>query len=354
MINDKGILIRNIYYMLTYAFQELRKNNYDEISKEDFEYIQDLFAEILYKGISYQLKQGLYREYISCKDTLSVLKGKLDIGETIKNRIRHKNTLSCEYDDLSEDNTFNQILKTTAGILIREKAVGPKRKNLLKSLMPFFNGVSEIDPFNIHWNMLRFQRNNQTYKMLMNICYFILDGMLMTTESGAYKMATFSDDHMNRLFEKFVLEYYCHHFPRLSAYPDQISWDITDRDTAAIDFLPSMKTDITLHNGDRTLIIDTKYYGRMMQEQFDKQTIHSGNLYQIFTYVKNLDKDNTGLVSGMLLYARTQEEIAPDLDATFGKNRILVRTLDLNCDFPAIEAQLKEIAALISMTSSSC
>ena len=64
MINDKGILIRNIYYMLSYAFQELRKNNYDEISKEDFEHIQDLFAEILFKGISYQLKQGLYREYI--------------------------------------------------------------------------------------------------------------------------------------------------------------------------------------------------------------------------------------------------------------------------------------------------
>ena len=54
MINDKGILIRNVYHMLTYAFQELRKNNYDNISEEDFEYIQDLFAEILYRGISYQ------------------------------------------------------------------------------------------------------------------------------------------------------------------------------------------------------------------------------------------------------------------------------------------------------------
>jgi 5-methylcytosine-specific restriction enzyme subunit McrC len=86
----------------------------------------------------------------------------------------------------------------------------------------------------------------------------------------------------------------------------------------------------------------------MMQEQFDKQTIHSGNLYQIFTYVKNLDKDNTGLVSGMLLYARTQEEIAPDLDATFGKNRILVRTLDLNCDFFKIQEQLDDFVTFIN------
>ena len=346
MINDKGILIRNIYYMLSYAFQELRKNNYDEISKEDFEYIQDLFAEILYKGISYQLKQGLYREYVERHDTLSVLRGKLDMVETIKNRVRRKQVLSCEFDELSEDNVFNRILKTTAGLLIREKTVSSRRKNQLKSILPFFDGVATVDPFNIHWNMLRFQRNNQTYKMLMNICYFILDGMLMTTEAGSYKMATFSDDHMNRLFEKFVLEYYRVHHKGLSAYPDNIQWNITNPEDAIIDFLPSMRTDITLHNGGRTLIIDTKYYGRMMQEQFDKQTIHSGNLYQIFTYVKNLDKDNTGLVSGMLLYAKTQEAISPDLDATFGRNRIMVRTLDLNCDFAAIRVQLDEIASL--------
>ena len=126
-----------------------------------------------------------------------------------------------------------------------------------------------------------------------------------------------------------------------------ITWNITDTEDAVIDFLPSMKTDITLHKGDRTLIIDTKYYGQMMQEQFDKQTIHSGNLYQIFTYVKNLDKDNTGLVSGMLLYARTQESIAPDLDAHFGPNRIMVRTLDLNQDFSGIRKQLDGFASTL-------
>ena len=35
MTNDKGILIRNIYYMLAYAFQELRQNNYAEIAGEE-------------------------------------------------------------------------------------------------------------------------------------------------------------------------------------------------------------------------------------------------------------------------------------------------------------------------------
>lgn len=64
MTKDKTILIRNIYYMLSYAFSELKKNNYEHIAKEEFDHIQDLFAEILYKGVSAQLKRGLHRKYV--------------------------------------------------------------------------------------------------------------------------------------------------------------------------------------------------------------------------------------------------------------------------------------------------
>ena len=35
---------------------------------------------------------------------------------------------------------------------------------------------------------------------------FVLDSLLLTTDKGEYKMATFLDDHrMSQLFEKFVL-----------------------------------------------------------------------------------------------------------------------------------------------------
>lgn len=50
MTSDKGILIQNIYYMLTYAFQVLKQENYKEVAAEEFERIQDLFAAILARG----------------------------------------------------------------------------------------------------------------------------------------------------------------------------------------------------------------------------------------------------------------------------------------------------------------
>ena len=117
MTTDKGIFIQNIYYMLSYAYQVLQQQDYQCIASEKFERIDDLFAAILAKGVSRQLKQGLYREYVSRSETRSVLRGKLDLPQTIKTRIQHKPQVACTFDELSEDNLYNQILKTTLHVL---------------------------------------------------------------------------------------------------------------------------------------------------------------------------------------------------------------------------------------------
>ena len=111
MDNGKSIIISNIYYMLTYAFQVLHQSNYDEITTEPFDNVQDLFAAILSKGIAQQLKQGLHREYIETTEDLTVMHGKLDFNRTIRNMAQNKKQLTCEYDELSENNIFNQIIK---------------------------------------------------------------------------------------------------------------------------------------------------------------------------------------------------------------------------------------------------
>lgn len=346
MTKDKGILIRNIYYMLAYAFQVLRQKNYDDVRAEAFDDIQDLFAVILTKGVSQQLKQGLHREYITKNEDLPEMRGKLDIHGTIKNQIQRKKILSCEYDELSVNNIFNQILKTTITILVRDSGVKKPHKSDLKKVILFFDDVDSIDPLIIRWDSLMYKRNNKNYEMLMNVCYFVLDGMIQTTEKGNYKMASFSDEHMHKLYEKFVLEYFKRHHVYLSeARAAQVKWDLSaGTEESMIHFLPIMQTDIFLRYKERILIIDTKYYGHTMQMQYDKATLHSGNVYQIFTYVKNQDAANTGNVSGMLLYAKTEEVITPDSSYVMGKNRISVKTLDLNKEFKLIAAQLDKIA----------
>ena len=103
-----------------------------------------------------------------------------------------------------------------------------------------------------------------------------------------------------------------------------------------------MQSDISIwDNNGNTLIIDTKYYTHTMtSSQYEKKTLHSNNLYQIFTYVKNKDVANTGNVSGMLLYAKTNEDIVPDEKFVMGGNKMQVKTLDLNQNFENISQQL--------------
>lgn len=179
--------------------------------------------------------------------------------------------------------------------------------------------------------------------MLINICYFVMEGLLLSTEKGDHRLATFLDDRtMPQLFERFVLEYYRYHHPSLNARASQVDWNI---DEGAMDFLPVMQTDITLSHKGRILIIDTKFYSKTMQSRkdYNTQSLHSGNLYQIFTYVKNKDNDNTGNVSGLLLYAKTDELITPDASFVMAGNPIKVKTLDLNVAFKDIAEQLDTI-----------
>ena len=338
---NSNILIKNIYHMLAYAFRVLRQSNYSQVETEDFENIHNLLAAILSKGISQQLKQGLYREYVDKNEELSVLRGKLNIQGTIRNRVQNKQILSCEFDELSEDNIFNQILKLTATMLIKNSNVESAYKAELKKSLLYFGNVSDISASMIKWSTLRFQRNNQSYKMLMNICYLVIDGLLLSTQNGEYSMANFIDDqHMHSLYESFIREYYRYHYGNvISVSASFVEWDIPEN-SEGIELLPKMKTDITLQKGEKTLIIDAKYYSHTMQHHFDSNTFHSANMYQIFTYVKNFDKQQTGNVSGMLLYARTNEAIQPDNDYVIGGNKISVKTLDLNSDFERIKHQL--------------
>lgn len=327
--------------MLSYAYQVLRESHYREVQTEEFEHIHDLLAAILGKGVAQQLKQGLYREYMSKSDCLTVMRGKLNLTETMRNFMQHRQMLACEYDELSENNQFNQIIKTTMRVLVGQETVQKKQKAILKKELLFFDHVEEIVPSTIDWERLYFQRNNQNYRMLINLCNLILAGMLFTTEQGMVKMASFVDEQrMSRLYEKFILGYYQVHHAELKASAEQIMWDLEE---GKVDFLPVMQTDITLRYGEKVLIIDAKYYREVMQTRFEVKKIRSEHLYQIFAYVKNLDRKHTGKVGGMILYAQTGEEVQPEECFSIGGNSIWVQTLNLNLPFQKITEQLEGI-----------
>lgn len=333
------INIKNIYYMLSYAFQILNEQGYKKIETEKFENTADLCAAILIKGVTYQIKRGLGKEYLLQTEPLTTVRGKIDISSSIKSQTIIKKQFVCSFDEFSVNAYMNRIIKTTMELLLHMD-IELRRKKELRKLLVFFGEVSSLKINSINWKM-NYNRNNQTYQMIIYVCYMTIKGLIQTKSDGTIKVMDFIDEQrMCRLYEKFVLEYYKKEFPKLKVTASQIQWDLDDGES---ELLPVMQSDIMLSNGRKTLIIDTKYYSHTMQVYHDVHTLHSGNLYQIYTYVKNLDKERTGDVSGMLLYARTDEKIFPGNSYKMGGNKISVETLNLDCDFEDIKKQLNNI-----------
>ena len=237
---------------------------------------------------------------------------------------------------------MNQVLKTTMHVLMSSEISKPRRKELRK-LLVFFAGIDQLDVYSINWHF-QYNRNNQNYRMLMGICNLVLKGLLQTNTEGMNMLMDFLDEQrMSRLYEKFILEYYRKEAPLIKAQASQIAWQLDDDFS---EMLPIMQTDIMLSEGEKILIIDAKYYTSTTQGQYDTQTLHSANLYQIFTYVKNKEaelRESPHEVSGMLLYAKTDNDSNLDKTYLMSGNRISVRTLDLNRDFLSIRKQLDTI-----------
>lgn len=152
-------------------------------------------------------------------------------------------------------------------------------------------------------------------------------------------------DQMPKLYEKFILEYYRKQHPKLNANPDVVEWQLgTEFDL----YLPMMKTDITLHYQGNILVIDAKYYENgtplATNSWFGNQTLHSGNIYQIFTYVKNLEQRTLGSVAGCLMYAKNENVQDLDLPYNICGTDIMVKTLDLDKEFKSIRVQLDAVA----------
>lgn len=340
------IPVQNVYYMLSYAFRVLNEQGYKSIETEEFHNVAELCASILIKGVKQQLKRGLGQEYISETEALSSPRGKIDVTASIKNLSMIRGELVCTYDEFSVNSYMNRIIKSTL-LLLRKAKISPGRKKEIRKLLVFFEDVETLDIHTIDWS-IQFNRNNQSYRMLVAVCELVIKGLLQTQSDGSTKMMDFLDDQkMHRLYEKFILEYYNTEYKHLKvkASASMMDWQVDD---GFRDLLPKMKTDITLTCGERTLIIDAKYYERNLREQYGKVSIPTDNLYQIFTYVKTKENELAGFphekVSGMLLYAQTEEDGAFNNEYQIMGNRVCVRTLDLSGDFQSIKNQLDDIA----------
>lgn len=342
---EDTVVIKNIYYMMVYAFQAIDLADYKKVETETFDNTLDLLAAILAAGLGVQLRRGFEREYRACEEDCIRVRGLIDMDLTMRLRLRQRQEVHCVYDERTEDTYKNQVLKTTALFLLRASEVAPERKRDLKRILVLMQDVSTLDPHGISWSSLSYHRNNRSYQMLMNVCYLVLHELLPRSSKGEVKLVNvLSGDALSRLYEKFILEYFRKHWPWLDPAAREVERGI---EGAAPAFLPRLYTDVTLTQGSRRLVIDAKCYGSILGTHYGKEILSPANLNQIFSYVMHAAQGFDGLVSGMLLYAKTEDASVNAESWVDLGHAYYVRTLDLNQEFVSIAAQLDAIAGLV-------
>ena len=366
----KDYRISNIRYMLAYALDEkkLFLSNVNNIQSEKFENIYDLFTVILDKTITRLIKKWIFKTYHEVEEPLLFFKWKINISGSLKRNTLLNQKLICIYDEYSENNYLNQIIKTTIFELLKKSQIITKEnKNSLYNLKKIYYMFHEIDILN-PWEIkrssikaIRYNRNNLSYKFVINICYLALNWLLFTEKKGEFDVNDFFFlISLDSLFETFVRNYFKKEFGEyLYSETEKIErqYDKDDGENRMIELLPKMNTDITLtskQDKKRILIIDTKFYKKILNTKwmhwYDSTSINSEHWFQINSYVSNMSYANKDLnLSWMLLYAHTNEEIIPDVKVNIMWHWMYVRTLDMRKPFNEIENQLKDIADIVLM-----
>lgn len=328
--------------MMAYAFRALDLKDYERLKTEAFEEVDDLLAAILAIGMAAQQRRGYERDYLPEEDDLGGVSGRIDMRQTAHLKMSRKQKVHCEFDDFTEDTQKNRILKATACILASNDRVNPVRRKHLKRCLVYMGGVSDIDLGRIDWKRLGYDRNNRSYQMLMNVCFMVLNGLVLTMDEGEKNIASFIDEQeLHALYEKFLREYFKRHHPALQVSAKEIDAGIEN----APSFLPKLCTDITLERGNKMLIIDAKFYGRILHLHYESERLSAANRNQIFSYVMHAAHQNDLEVSGMLLYAQTKKERVLRESWNEVGHEFSCWTLDLDREFKEIAEDLDAIAA---------
>lgn len=336
------IPIRNIYFLLIYAWNRLPESKVVDVSAEQYPNLPDLLARVLINGCNYILKSGLDKDYLERTERYKGVKGKIQFSETLKsNALRYGRTV-CSFDEYSEDILQNQILKSAGRALIKINTLDKGLRNELQSIQWKLQNVSDVELSVKTIDKVVIHRNNYFYHFLLSVCRLIAQNAVLDEETGEHVFKDFIQDEvkMRYLFEDFTKNFYKIHAKEYHVHREHIKWQPDLGSLGDEKYLPRMETDISLDKADHKLIVETKFTPRILTEEREKY--RSEHMYQLFAYLSHTARGEEYLegkgLSGLLLYPTVSTAI--DETYTFNGIDFRVATINLAGDWKEISDEL--------------
>lgn len=349
--------------MLCYAWDILSLKDDVRVGSDDYDDAYNLLSSVFSFGIGKLIRSGFHRSYVEKTEEIATVRGRIDIQQSINALSMQRQKLVCTYDEYSSNDIFNQILKFTIDLLLRNPEVDVKTKKSLKKQRLFFEGIESVAPTKSNRNKLIFNRNNIAYRLLISIAVMLYDNTTINEEDGSNTFKDFfRQEHMHKIFEMFILNFYKIHLNRKTyeVHAPYINWPIDNNATEIwgaefdIDEDPgNRRTDIVIENKDINLqmIFDAKYYQDTFVNAYmnpDEQRTRTTHLNQIRGYL--IDSKHSGKKVGALLYPMVNNDLTKGKVHPIMDTPIIVKTINLNTEWRNIEADMLDFLQRIEKT----
>lgn len=340
-----SIPVRNIYYLLCYAWSHVQELERIDAGGEQFDQMADMLGHVLAGAVAGLLKSGLDRDYVEQEAAIPGIRGKLDLPQTIRRQLTLNGRTYCQFDEFDHDILQNQIIKSTITTLLTIRRLHPEVRAELRGVMHHMRGVTNVRVQRRDFARVRIHRNNKGYDFVLRLCQLVHESLLVESSDGSAVFYDFREDDakMAKLFEDFLFNFFLREQSAYSVNRPHINWYGATGSPRDLERLPIMRTDIVLRRRGAVLVIDAKYYKRALTTQFHREKVRAGHLYQIFAYLENLRPTVSEQIEGMLLYPVVGESFI--YDYRLHGHRIRVATIDLDQDWPQIRDDLLRLVA---------
>lgn len=308
----------------------------------------DVFILYFCERLHMQLTRGMIRKYVRREKNLNVLRGKLRIGQQLRRNLVHQEKLFCQYDELSTDNAYNQILKYVLEILFKA-ATGNRALQQVSELRARFESVSNATADILTLDSLNFDRLTERYEPIFNWCRYFLQALYPDVVAGKKNCLSLLFD-MNRLFEAYVAsklrrDAQLQDFGVVEQGPHNYFARLEDSGEHVF----SMKPDISFvdRNDQAVLIADAKW--KILDEGEKNLGISQADMYQIGSYASRY-----GARSLVLLYPMQEKLTNPvymKLEGT--EATLLVKPVNISDHSPALARAILSFLSSSSLSEAS-
>ena len=353
------IPIRNIWLLLLYAselYQYLPRHRRVAL-EESPDNIPDLVAEILTYAVERRLRRNLSFGYQRVNADLTRVRGSINFLRTECHQLLQRGKVASTYEELTVDTLRNRFVK--AALLELSRAVNHRdnqklvRKCRVASARMARAGISDSPASMYRRRRQEFStsRINTEDREMLAAARLAFDLSLPTEGVGASRLAMPSYEGQSwALFEGAVRGFYAKNLGDKGWEVSRGSWTqwpVEPGQSTPRLILPSMQTDIVLErpNPQHRIIVDTKFKSVTVRGRYGRETLRSGDIYQIYAYLRSREEPSDQLSinsTGILLYPAIHAHV--DDAAIILGHEVRFATVDLTADSQSIRRRLLDVA----------